>query len=433
MVAGEVFGAAGINQAESRVDFELALEIRWSDQKRAAHVLLFHRLAITLHEMALQIVPDAAKGKRSPRRTLALAAAFSLALWFWQGAETHGEAFQYRRALAGRKLAFPADHYAHPDYRTEWWYYTGHLRTAGGKRYGYQVTFFRFGLRDRQSDWEEQPIFTDLYMAHFALSDFTAKSFRFRERINRGQGDKAGAATERYHVWNEDWMAQAKGKRHEIFIKDRDTTLRLVLEALKPPVLHGDNGHSQKGEGEGHASYYYSLTRMETAGALTVDGKEEAVRGVSWMDHEFGSDQLDPQQVGWDWFSIQLDNNVELMLYLLRRTDGSVDPFSSGTLVSADGETTHLRRREFRVQALDKWKSAASGATYPVKWKVSVPTQELELEIEPPFPEQELITSRSTRVTYWEGAVGVHGTFKKRAIAGQGYVEMTGYAGKLNF
>jgi predicted secreted hydrolase len=360
-------------------------------------------------------------------------AAITLALCFWSGGEAQAEPFQYRRALPGRKLAFPADHYAHPDYRTEWWYYTGHLRGAGGKRYGYQATFFRFGLRDRQSGWEEQPNFTDLYMAHFALSDFARKSFRFRERINRGQGDKAGAETQRYYVWNEDWRVQANGKRHEIFIKDRDTTLRLALEALKPPVLHGDKGHSQKGDGEGHASYYYSLTRMETAGELIVEGKKENVRGFSWMDHEFGSDQLGPEQVGWDWFSIQLDNNVELMLYLLRRTDGSVDSFSSGTLVAADGETIHLPRREFRVQALDHWKSAASGATYPIKWKVSVPAQELELEIVPPFPEQELITSRSTRVTYWEGAVDVRGTFKQRAVAGQGYVEMTGYAGKLNF
>jgi len=165
---------------------------------------------------------------------------------------------------------------------------------------------------------------------------------------------------------------------------------------------------------------------------LTIKGKREKVRGLSWMDHEFGSNQLGENQVGWDWFSIQFDNNTELMLYLMRRKDGSVDPYSSGTLVRADGTTKHLKLNDYRVEVRDHWKSPNSGANYPNKWKVSLPSHELELEITPAFAEQELITNRSTRVTYWEGAVGVKGSFRKRPVAGQGYVEMTGYAGKLN-
>ncbi len=347
--------------------------------------------------------------------------------------EGEGAGFTYQLALPGRKLSFPRDHYSHPDYKTEWWYYTGHLASETGKRYGYQVTLFRFGVRDRQKNWQEEPLFTDLYMAHFAVSDIAAKKFRFRERINRGYGDKAGAATDRYYVWNEDWKVEGDEKSHQINFSDRGTKLQLRLSSSKEPALHGDNGHSQKGQGEGRASYYYSLTRMHSEGELTIDGKTEKVKGSTWMDHEFGSNQLGDDQVGWDWFSMQLDNDTELMLYLMRRQDGSVDPYSSGTLVRADGTTRYLKLNDYRVQVVDRWKSSRSAANYPNKWQVSLPGDALELEITPAFPEQELITNRSTRVTYWEGAVEIRGSFGNKPVAGRGYVEMTGYAGKVNF
>ena len=341
--------------------------------------------------------------------------------------------FTYQLALPGRKLSFPADHYSHPEFKTEWWYYTGHLETESGKRYGYQVTFFRFGLRDRQKEEnkDHSVIFSELYMAHFALSDIATKKFLFRERSNRGYGDKAGAATDRYLVWNEDWKVEGNEKNHLIQVNDRGTSLKLRLTPLKPLVLHGQNGLSQKGEGEGKASYYYSLTSMRTEGELTAGGKKEKVRGLTWMDHEFGSNQLREDQVGWDWFSIQLDNDSEIMLYLIRRKDGSADPYSSGTLVYADGKTRHLRLDDFQIGALERWKSGKSGANYPMKWRISIPAEEIELEILPAFREQELITNKSTRVTYWEGAVEVNGNYKKKPVQGQGYVEMTGYAGRL--
>jgi predicted secreted hydrolase len=338
----------------------------------------------------------------------------------------------YQLALPGRKLTFPADHDSHPDFKTEWWYYTGHLETDSGKKYGYQVTFFRFGVRDRQQETKEPPLFTDLYMAHFALSDIDAKKFRYRERINRGYNGKAGAATDRYWVWNENWKLEGENNTHRVQVSDRGTELRLDLKSLKPPVLHGENGLSQKAEGKGRASYYYSLTRMRTEGELTIGDKREKVRGLSWMDHEFGSNQLGQDQVGWDWFSIQLDSNSELMLYLMRRKDGTVDPHSSGTLVNANGSTKHLRLKDYRVEVLAHWKSPASGANYPMRWKVTVPSETMELEILPRFPQQELVTNRSTRVTYWEGAAKITGTVRGKPISGEGYVEMTGYAGKLN-
>ncbi|HEX6769700.1 MAG TPA: lipocalin-like domain-containing protein [Candidatus Binatia bacterium] len=339
--------------------------------------------------------------------------------------------FTYQLAVPGRKITFPADHYSHPDFKTEWWYYTGHLESESGKRYGYQVTFFRFGLRDRQKEMTESPLFTELYMAHFALSDLAAKRFTFRERMERGIAGKAGAATDRFQVWNGDWKVHGDGNHHAIEVNDRGRRLRLGMRPLKAPVLHGQNGLSQKGEGEGRASYYYSLTRLQTEGELAVNGKSEKVRGLTWMDHEFGSNQLREDQVGWDWFSIQLDNQTELMLYLMRRKDGSIDPYSSGTLVADDGVTKNLTLKDYRIEILERWKSPASGATYPMKWKVTVPSESIELEILPAFPEQELITNRSTRVTYWEGAVLIRGNARGKSIGGHGYVEMTGYAGKL--
>jgi predicted secreted hydrolase len=341
--------------------------------------------------------------------------------------------FTYQLALPGRKLAFPVDHYSHPDFKIEWWYYTGHLESESGKRYGYQVTFFRFGLRDRQDEIKDKPpLFTELYMAHFAVSDIDRKKFLFRERINRGYQEKAGAATDRYLVWNEDWKVEGDLKTHLIHVNDRGTRLSLRLSSLKLPVLHGDNGLSQKGEGEGRASYYYSLTRMKTEGEITINGETEKVRGLSWMDHEFGSNQLREDQVGWDWFSLQLDDQTEIMLYLIRRKDGSPDPYSSGTLVRADGTTKHLRLEDFQIEILERWKSPKSGGNYPMKWKLTIPAEGVELQIIPEFTDQELITNKSTRVTYWEGAVQIRGTAQRKPMIGAGYVEMTGYVGKPN-
>ena len=341
--------------------------------------------------------------------------------------------FSYQLALPGRTLSFPADHYSHPDFKTEWWYYTGHLQAESGQRFGYQVTFFRFGVRDRQSNIKETPLFTELYMAHFALSNISGKNFLFRERINRGIGEKAGARIDRFFVWNEDWSVEGDRDNHKISVKDRGTELRLELKSLKPPILHGQNGYSQKGEGEGRASYYYSLTRMQAEGELIVGGKREKVRGLTWMDHEFGSNQLGEDQLGWDWFSIQLENRSEIMLYIMRRKNGSVDPYSHGTVVYGDGTTRHLTLKDYRIDVLARWQSPTSAAEYPIKWKVIIPGEQIDLEIAPHFAEQELITNRSTRVTYWEGAVQVKGTLRNKPIAGSGYVEMTGYAGKVKF
>jgi predicted secreted hydrolase len=339
------------------------------------------------------------------------------------------EAAEFRQALPGYVFSFPRDHYSHDDFRTEWWYYTGHLRTAGGEEYGYQVTFFRSGVaeaRTNPSRWAAR----NLYLAHFAISDIPRRAFRYAERINRGGpgGSGAGASEKALRVWIGDWEAAGDGTTHRLRAREGDLALDLTLVSQKPPVVHGEQGISQKGEGKGHASHYYSLTRLKTAGTLAVRGRSVPVTGLSWMDHEYGSTQLGPDQVGWDWFSLQFTDGTELMLYHIRRSDGRPDPYSAGTWVGTDGQVVRLRRADFQIEVLDRWKSPRGKGIYPIKWRLSLPTLGLEVTVMPVFPDQELDTARSTRVIYWEGAALAEGTARGRRLDGRGYVEMTGYA-----
>lgn len=350
-------------------------------------------------------------------------------------AVSHGALLGFKQALPGYTLTFPADHAAHPDYRTEWWYYTGHLRTTTGKRYGYQLTFFRHRVDSSGFTLNPSKWFADhVYMAHMAITDATAKRFVYGEKRNRAALGLAGASEQRYHVWNEDWVAERLGSVHYLAGEIPGYKLKLIVTPLKPPVLHGaaQDGLSQKGEGKGHASYYYSFTRLQTEGVLQTSEGVFDVTGVSWMDHEFGSSQLTASQVGWDWFSVQLTNNHELMLYHIRHQDGSIDPHSSGTLVRPDGTSLHLRRDDVQVQTHGQWKSPRSGAVYPQRWTLRIPMADLTLHLDPVVAEQELITDNSTRVTYWEGSVTVRGSMQGQATEGVGYVELTGYVQRVN-
>lgn len=367
------------------------------------------------------------RAARSWRRGLwrigGMAAAWAVAAlvaWPAPGAE-------FRRALPGYRYAFPRDHGAHPDFRTEWWYYTGHLTAEDGRRFGYQVTFFRSAVEqrgDNPSQWAAR----NLYLAHFAVSDVKGQALHLAERLAReGLGD-AGAETDRLKVWIGDWEAVADGSTHRLRAKEGTFALDLRLEPAKPPAVHGKDGVSQKAEGAGYASHYYSLTRLSTAGTLVANGRAWRVTGQSWMDHEFGSSQLREYQVGWDWFSLQLDTQVEVMLYLLRHRDGTADPHSSGTLIHPDGRAEHLRREDFAIEILGRWRSPRSGGVYPARWRIRIPRAGLDVTVTPAFPDQELDTAKSTRVTYWEGASRVEGTMVGRAVRGDAYVEMTGYA-----
>jgi predicted secreted hydrolase len=349
-----------------------------------------------------------------------------LASWrFVPLAAAGAEAF--RLALPGYVFSFPRDHYAHEEYRTEWWYYTGHLRTAAGEEYGYQVTFFRSGqaaARKSASRWAA----SNIYLAHFAVSDIPRKTFRYFERVSRAGLGQAGASATSFRVWIGDWEVSGDASAPHLQAKEGDVAVDLSLHATKPPVIHGENGVSRKGEGRGHASHYYSLTRLATEGTLTLQGRPMAVTGVSWMDHEFGSTQLNADQVGWDWFSLQLDDGTELMLYLIRKADGRPDPYSAGTWVGPSGESVLIRQPEFSVEVLEHWTSPRSQSTYPIKWRIRVPKLGLDVTVTPAFADQELDTGKSTKVIYWEGAVGAAGAVQGRAVKARGYVEMTGYA-----
>jgi predicted secreted hydrolase len=354
---------------------------------------------------------------------MAMVQAFSYA------ASTSG---QFKPALPEYHYLFPKDHASHEEYRTEWWYYTGHLQAEDGQTYGYQLTFFRSGmdhpsLAENPSRWAIQ----HLYLAHFAITDENQKRFFYTDRVNRKGIENAGADTVSYHVWNGSWMVETVQSIHHLVASENKWAVDLMLTPRKPPVIHGQNGISKKGEGPTQSSHYYSLTRMETHGTIKVNGRTLKVKGTSWMDHEFGSSQLSEDQIGWDWFGLQLDSGIELMLYQIRRKDGSLDPFSSGTVVLENGSNQHLALTDFRIKAKGLWKSAQSGGNYPNGWEISIPDQDMTLILTPTVPDQELITTRSTGVTYWEGSVIIQGTHKERSITGKGYVELTGYARSL--
>lgn len=337
-------------------------------------------------------------------------------------------ASEFRFATPGYVYQFPRDHGSHEEFRTEWWYYTGHLTTANGKRFGFELTFFRVGVDPstrRNNEWDLK----HLSLAHFALTDIERGEFRYHEKLNRASRFTAAAATGRLHLFNESWSATtlADGSFRLRAAAEGDE-IDLVLHARKQPAIHGENGVSVKAVGEGYASHYYSLTRLAVSGSVTARGRRERCSGIAWMDHEFGSSRLREHQAGWDWFAIQLDNDVELMLYIIRNRDGSPDVTSSGSVVLSDGRTIHLRRDDFNVTPVSRWKSERSGATYPMGWRIAVPAFGISLTLRERLRDQELITKGSTGVTYWEGAVTATGRFGSAAVSGLGYVEMTGYA-----
>jgi len=335
----------------------------------------------------------------------------------------------YRVALPGYRYEFPRDFFAHPDFQTEWWYTTGNVKTADGQAFGFELTFFRQSIdRDdtKRGAWDVQ----DLYLAHLALSDLDGGQFYHLERVNRAGPGIAGVNLQQGKVWNGNWSVSwmQRGGAQQLAAQNDDFAFSFLLKPEKSPVIHGENGVSQKADGTGRASHYFSQTRLKTSGSLTLKGKRFEVSGLSWMDHEFFTHQLSSEQTGWDWFSIQLEDKTELMLFILRRKDGSIDPFSAGTYVDTAGKTVHLRSAEFSLQPQGAtWKSPATGAVYPIEWRVSVPKLSLSLIAKTKLPQQELTGKTKFAPSYWEGAMEFSGTRENKATRGVGYLEMTGY------
>ena len=333
----------------------------------------------------------------------------------------------FARALEPRPFAFPADHGPHSNYQTEWWYYTGNLETVDGRHFGFQLTFFRRALLPAPVERSSELAADQIYFAHFAVTDVGAGQHRFYERFSRGAAGLAGASGEPYRVWLEDWSVEsldAQGTTVHLVAEQDGLAIDLQLQASKPVVAHGDRGLSPKSGEPGNASYYLSFTRMETTGRVGLDGEALDVRGESWFDHEWSTSALGPQAVGWDWFSLQLDDGREIMLYRIRREDGTIEPVSGGTLVEADGSTRRLTADQLDVAVLDTWTSPETGGEYPSRWRVLVPDAGLDLTLEPWLADQEMRVS----FPYWEGAVQIRGRSAGRPVEGNGYVELTGYA-----
>lgn len=335
----------------------------------------------------------------------------------------------FARALAVRDFDFPADHGPHPEYQTEWWYYTGNLESSDGRHFGFQFTIFRRALTpeppERGSAWGA----SQAYMAHFALTDVAGQRFYAAERLSRGAAGLAGAQAEPFRVWLEGWEASGSGEapRLRAALTEAEggpVALDIQLTAQKPPALQGDRGLSAKSDETGNASYYYSLTRLAAKGTITLGGDRFEVGGMGWMDHEFSTSYLGPDAVGWDWFALQLSDGREIMFFQIRRDDGTVEPATSGTLVETDGTTRYLARDEVRLEVLATWQSPHTAATYPARWRLSIPSAALTLDIEPWAADQELQVGSP----YWEGAVRIRGA---DGLTGNGYIEMTGYTGSI--
>ena len=340
----------------------------------------------------------------------------------------------FDRAIAPRDWQFPQDFGPHVAYQTEWWYYTGNLETAEGRPFGFQLTFFRQALQPERlvpteatgSPWRSNQI----YSAHFTVSDIAQQRFYPNERFSRGSVELAGATAEPYQVWLANWSAtEVDNGQVRLQAQTSDAAIDLVLTQRLSPILHGDRGLIQKGLEPGAASYYYSLVQQPTTGTLTLKGQTYAVKGVTWKDHEYATNPLSVGTLGWDWFSIQFDNGAALMLYRFRHVDDSLESLSAGTFVSADGAVIPLSWKDWRMQVLDTWKSAKSGATYPAQWQLSIAKLDLTLRGKSLLPNQELSTSTAT---YWEGMVAFQGELQGQDLEGKGYVELTGYADRLD-
>lgn len=335
----------------------------------------------------------------------------------------------FSKAVEKRKFIFPDDHGPHFDFRTEWWYFTGNLTSDDNRKFGYQFTIFRTALskqkNERNSKWNSNQI----YMAHFAVTDIDENKFFFDERFSREGNNLSGAQINPFKVWVEDWQitqteSRTKYELPTISIKAKTDKMEInfTLEAIKPFVLQGDEGLSQKGKQPGNASYYYSYTRLKTDGKIILSGQEFSVRGFSWMDREWSTSALSEDQKGWDWFALQLEDNTEIMYYQMRKKDGTADVFSKGVFVDEKGASQLITKDSVVLKVTDYWLSP-TGEKYPSGWNLQIPSKEINLKITPAVKNQLM----DVAVRYWEGSVKIEGTKNGNRVNGRGYVELTGY------
>jgi predicted secreted hydrolase len=332
----------------------------------------------------------------------------------------------WRLAEPGYQFHFPQDHGPHPDYRTEWWYLTGNLQTADGREFGYELTFFRYGYRSptQRTPVKSRFVVDDVKFAHFTVTDVRAKSFHVAERTSRGAYGDAGFLSGSRLAWIGDWELDL-GQGFAAKAENNGFAIDLDLDPERSPVLEGENGYSRKASSGDHASEYYSITRMRTHGSVVIDGQKFQVTGLSWFDREWSTSQLAANQVGWNWFGIQMDDGSDLMLYQIRMRDGGIDPCSSGKWIDRDGHAVDIANGEFVLQPTRFWTTADKRATYPIGWHLKIEKLGFDAEINTPVENQEL----NVGVRYWEGCVRIKGTRNQQSVTGKGYLELTGFAG----
>lgn len=333
---------------------------------------------------------------------------------------------RYARADTARDFAFPADHGPHADFRHEWWYFTGNLTDASGRPFGFQLTFFRYAIAPADtasaSAWRTRQVL----LAHFAVTDIRGQHFHSRARSARAALGLAGLTADPAAVWIRDWRCELLDPERgqwRLRAADDGIELDLTVSALKPEVLQGERGLSQKSAAPGNASYYYSVTRLGADGRLAIGADTHRVSGSAWLDREWSTSALGADQAGWDWFALQLSDGSELMYYELRRRGGGIDAHSRGVYVSADGRSERIGHEQLRIDVARHWISPQTGIRYPAGWRLTLAATGLALEIRPRLAAQEW----PGPLRYWEGAVNVRGERAGRPLEGVGYVELTGY------
>jgi predicted secreted hydrolase len=324
----------------------------------------------------------------------------------------------YSRAEKIREFNFPQDHGAHRDFQTEWWYATGNLEDKSGNKFGYQLTIFRNNIDPNFSSNSSGLKSNQIYMGHFAISDIKNKKFYSYEIFQRESAGLAGSSKER--TWIDDWVFNWEPLK--LFAKHQDLELDLELKAVKQIVLQGNRGLSQKSEQIGNASYYYSIPRLESAGKIKINNQEYQVKGESWIDREWSTSSLGKDETGWDWFSLQLSDNYELMYYQIRKKSG-ISPMSLGALIDTNSQKTSFNSKDIKLSVLEYWTSPKTKIKYPAKWRLVISKLNLDLEITPLINNQE----HQFQYSYWEGAVSIKGSHAGKPINGKGYVELTGY------
>lgn len=352
----------------------------------------------------------------------------------------------FTRAKIGTPVIYPNDFGPHYDYQTEWWYYTGNLTADTGQHFGFQLTIFRRALSPPRADYRRDSNWasSQVYMAHFAITDVAGDEHLFYDKFARGAAGLAGVEADPFQAWVGDWVINEIEKEaigsltvdlsddlkdqakyiYQLRAEQDQIRIDVLLLDIKGPILHGINGYSQKGPGDGNASIYISQTRLVTIGTIEVGDKVYSVKGNSWMDHEYSTSALGQDQIGWDWFSIQFDNGNEVMVFQIRNEDGSVDPFSSGTWITRAGDTINLSREDFEIKVLEDWISPHTSGRYPAKWEINIPKLGVSMVVTSSVQDQEVNLAYS----YWEGSVTVNGEQRGSLLMGRGYVELTGYA-----